>query len=138
MDYLSKLVGFSDFESLILRKERLLNNKIGTPKWVNLCVLAALVLVFVLAVGCQGENTANTAVSNTAVAEVTESATVVPDVIQEPAVAAPADEDLLLVANTLAQEAAVDECLACHIDKEQLIATADPEEEVIKENEGAG
>ncbi|MCA9957654.1 MAG: hypothetical protein R3E31_28600 [Chloroflexota bacterium] len=35
-------------------------------------------------------------------------------------------------------ETAVDECLACHIDKEQLIATADPEEEVISENEGEG
>lgn len=95
-------------------------------------------LVFVLAVGCQGESTANTTLPETAVAEVTGSATVVPEAALEPAAAAPADEDLLQVANTLAQEAAVDECLACHIDKEQLIATADPEEEVINENEGEG
>ena len=32
----------------------------------------------------------------------------------------------------------IDECLACHIDKEMLIATADPEEEVVNENEGEG
>lgn len=31
-----------------------------------------------------------------------------------------------------------DECLACHIDKEMLIATADPIEEVVSENEGEG
>jgi hypothetical protein len=35
-------------------------------------------------------------------------------------------------------EEPTDECLACHIDKEMLIATADPEEEVISENEGEG
>lgn len=29
-------------------------------------------------------------------------------------------------------------CLNCHSDKEQLIATADPEEEVVEESEGEG
>ena len=33
---------------------------------------------------------------------------------------------------------AVDYCLDCHIDKEMLIDTAEPEEEVISENEGEG
>lgn len=32
----------------------------------------------------------------------------------------------------------ISECLVCHTDKEMLIDTADPEEEVISENEGAG
>lgn len=32
----------------------------------------------------------------------------------------------------------VDECLACHIDKDLLIETAEPEEEVIDEDEGEG
>lgn len=31
-----------------------------------------------------------------------------------------------------------DECLDCHTDKDMLIDTADPEEEVISENEGEG
>jgi len=33
---------------------------------------------------------------------------------------------------------AVDYCLDCHTNKEMLIDTADPEEEVISENEGEG
>jgi hypothetical protein len=37
-----------------------------------------------------------------------------------------------------AAPAAVDDCLLCHVDKERLIATAAPEEEVIVENEGEG
>lgn len=32
----------------------------------------------------------------------------------------------------------VDHCLECHTDKDQLIATAKAEEEVIAENEGEG
>jgi hypothetical protein len=35
-------------------------------------------------------------------------------------------------------EDTVDECLECHRDQQLLIDTADPEEEVISENEGAG
>ena len=32
----------------------------------------------------------------------------------------------------------VDQCVSCHSDKQMLIDTAKPEEEVISENEGAG
>jgi hypothetical protein len=32
----------------------------------------------------------------------------------------------------------VDECLLCHVDQQRLIDTADPVEEVVSENEGAG
>ncbi len=32
----------------------------------------------------------------------------------------------------------VDECVACHIDKDRIIANLAPEEEVIKESEGVG
>lgn len=37
-----------------------------------------------------------------------------------------------------AEEAVVDECLSCHTDRDMLISTAAPEEEVISENEGEG
>lgn len=32
----------------------------------------------------------------------------------------------------------VDQCIECHTDKDQLIDTAAPEEEVVEESEGAG
>ena len=32
----------------------------------------------------------------------------------------------------------VDQCIECHTDKDLLIDTADPEEEVVEESEGAG
>jgi hypothetical protein len=32
----------------------------------------------------------------------------------------------------------VDECAACHLDRERIIANLAPEEEVIKESEGVG
>jgi predicted small lipoprotein YifL len=65
----------------------------------------------------------------------------------EPVVAEPAlalEEDAVLeeavveTAVTPTEEPITDECLACHIDKELLIDTADPIEEVVSENEGEG
>ncbi len=38
----------------------------------------------------------------------------------------------------ITETVAVDYCLDCHTDKEMLIDTAEPEEEVISENEGEG
>ena len=38
----------------------------------------------------------------------------------------------------LEEKGSISECLACHMDKQQLIDTADPEEEHITENEGQG
>ena len=35
-------------------------------------------------------------------------------------------------------ETAVDNCVACHTDKDALIDTAKPQEEVVSENEGEG
>ncbi len=62
-------------------------------------------------------------------------------IIGEPAVAMAMEEvvlDEVVVETAVTPETPIDECLACHIDKEMLIATADPEEEVISENEGEG
>jgi hypothetical protein len=41
-------------------------------------------------------------------------------------------------ANTPTEVAAVDHCVTCHTDKDQLVLTAKPEEEKEKESEGAG
>lgn len=38
----------------------------------------------------------------------------------------------------MTETASVDNCLDCHSSKDLLIQTADPEEEVINENEGEG
>lgn len=39
---------------------------------------------------------------------------------------------------TMASEAPVDECLACHADKQRLIDNAKPEEMVVEESSGSG
>ncbi len=106
-----------------------MKNARGTSLIANICVFAVLILVFVVAVGCQAETTTMNEVVELAPVETAEL---------EPAVSTVSTENLVQTADTLAQETAIDECLACHIDKEQLIATADPEEEVINENEGEG
>jgi uncharacterized lipoprotein YajG len=41
-------------------------------------------------------------------------------------------------AEAITDTVAIDNCLDCHTSKELLIDTADPEEEVISENEGEG
>lgn len=48
-----------------------------------------------------------------------------------------ATSQMVLVLPTEASEE-VNECLVCHADKQALIDTAEPEEEVESENEGAG
>ena len=45
-------------------------------------------------------------------------------------------EDVL--ASVAQKPAPVDQCVECHSDKDQLINTASPEEEVASENEGEG
>ena len=54
----------------------------------------------------------------------TEAEEVAVEPIEEPELAEPAPT--------------VDYCIECHTDKEALIATANPEEEVVSENEGEG
>ena len=56
---------------------------------------------------------------------------------QEPVEEAPTEAPLPPPTTTSEPEM-VNHCLDCHTDKELLISTAKPEEEVISENEGAG
>ncbi|MCA9932594.1 MAG: hypothetical protein KC415_01630 [Anaerolineales bacterium] len=98
--------------------------------------IIALILTLILAVGlfsgCQSKAGESTAVSNEpAATEITPSPADTATQIAENPTEDPAD---------LPEEeiAPVDECLNCHIDKEMLIQTANPEEEVISENEGEG
>ena len=92
-----------------------------------------LLLVALVVVGCDSPGAAPVEDVELAVVEVeaTEMAA------EEVAVIDEVDEVAEETAVTPTVEP-VDECLSCHIDKEMLIATADPEEEVITENEGEG
>ena len=44
----------------------------------------------------------------------------------------------VLPTQIVVQAPEVDQCVTCHVDKNQLIATAKIEEEVVKESEGPG
>lgn len=115
-----------------------LNKTIKKSNLINLYLITVLILVFWAAAGCQSETATTTTPQEAATAETQLAAVVVETAVPTP-VNVSTNDNLLAVSDVLAQETAVvDECLACHIDKEQLIATADPEEEVINENEGEG
>ena len=62
-------------------------------------------------------------------------ANVEPVLLETATAVAPTEEP---VTDPTAEPIPIDNCLDCHTNKELLIQTADPEEEVIKENEGAG
>ncbi len=100
----------------------------------NMLPLPVLLFLFaLLAVSCQAQ-TVNAPVVESALPVVAAQPTAVQEATAPTSLTNPSEVTQTLVVET----AVVDECLACHIDKEQLIATADPEEEVIKESEGAG
>ena len=89
--------------------------------------LLILFLAVLPVVGCQtADEEAEAAVAAAAVEPVVE-ATAVPTAV-------PTEE----VETVATEPEPIDYCLDCHIDKELLIETADPEEEVISENEGEG
>jgi hypothetical protein len=58
--------------------------------------------------------------------------------LEPTAAALPTPTEETAVPTETAVEPEADECLLCHTDKDQLIKTADPVEEVISENEGEG
>ena len=65
------------------------------------------------------------------------TATVTPDEL-DPSEAITATSTAEPTALPTATEVALDGCTSCHSDKDRLIDTAAPEEEVISENEGEG
>ncbi|MCA9970272.1 MAG: hypothetical protein KC425_08655 [Anaerolineales bacterium] len=94
-----------------------------------------LLLLLLLAAGCQTNETTNTAVSDLPTPTRVESATVsAAETAVAQAAISPTEEAIAPETEVMA----VDECLNCHVDKDMLIQTANPEEEVISENEGEG
>ena len=88
--------------------------------------MSLLLMLGVMAlVGCQ------TAESDTA----DEVANVEPVVVETVTAVLPTVEP---TAEPTEEPAPIDNCLDCHTNKDLLIQTADPEEEVINENEGEG
>lgn len=94
-------------------------------KTVGFVVSLLLMLGVIALVGCQ------TAESETADA----TANVEPVVVETVTAVVPTSEP---TAEPTEEPAPVDNCLDCHTNKDLLIQTADPEEEVINENEGEG
>jgi len=90
-----------------------------------------LILTMGILAACQKDNGEDTAVSPTP-AIIKNSTSPSDSVIQ--IAENPAEDPATLPE----EELAPDECLNCHIDKELLIQTANPEEVVISENEGEG
>lgn len=95
----------------------------------NLMVIVGLAMVVLLLLGCQAQEATDSGAAGEDVALALEPTAVLPTLT--PAAA----EETITPTATAAE---IDECLACHIDKDLLIKTAEPEEEVINENEGEG
>lgn len=90
-------------------------------------ILVVMAFVMILAIGCRANESSATTASELTTNTLPAAATQEPMIATEEAVAVVATEP-----------PPTDECLICHTDKEMLIHTADPEEEVISENEGEG
>ncbi|MCB8976002.1 MAG: hypothetical protein H6657_01065 [Ardenticatenaceae bacterium] len=94
-------------------------------KAVGFVVSLLLMLGVMALIGCQSGE------SDTA----DEVAVVEPVVVEMVTAVSPTLEPTLIPTE---EPAPVDNCLDCHTNKDLLIQTADPEEEVISENEGEG
>jgi hypothetical protein len=94
-------------------------------KTISLLVSLLLLVGTLLFAGCQ------TAESDA----VDEVAKMEPVLLETATAVSPTEEPL---ADSAAEPVPVDNCLDCHTNKDLLIQTADPEEEVISENEGEG
>ncbi|WP_420631320.1 hypothetical protein [Candidatus Leptofilum sp.] len=92
--------------------------------WVSLLLLLG---VWALA-GCQSAEP-------DAIEEAVQVADVEPVLVEAATAVTPTEEPLT---EPIEEPAPADNCLDCHTNKDLLIQTADPEEEVISENEGEG
>ncbi|MEJ2747618.1 MAG: hypothetical protein P8183_06880, partial [Anaerolineae bacterium] len=103
--------------------------KIANWRRSIVCVL----LLVVLGTGCASETPTPVAEEDFNDVEITP---VDAQTTDEAAVVSESDVAEVNVVETAVSQDSTDECLACHVDQEMLMATADPEEEVINENVG--
>ncbi|MCA9921650.1 MAG: hypothetical protein KC421_04725 [Anaerolineales bacterium] len=96
---------------------------------LSIIILLSQALLMVLLLGCGGTETTEDEVVSASPPDDAEVALV--DDVQPTATPTTA---VTMITDTVP----VDYCFDCHVDKEMLIDTADPEEEVISENEGEG
>lgn len=68
----------------------------------------------------------------------TDSAVALQTGLEPTAVIPTPTEETAVAPTAVAATLPTDECLLCHINKDELIQTADPVEEVVSENEGEG
>ena len=92
-------------------------------------LVSLLLLVGVVALaGCQSAD-------SEAVEDAVQVADVEPVILETVTAVTPTEEP---ISEPTEEPVPVDNCLDCHTNKDLLIDTADPEEEVISENEGEG
>jgi hypothetical protein len=96
--------------------------------WLRFVIVFSLLFIALVVTSCTSKEVTPTAEQSVVEVQATEDAAVVNE----------GDSAEAVVEETAVTQKPTDECLACHVDKEMLIATADPEEEVISENEGEG
>jgi len=105
-------------------------------RWIVLFLPVGALLAGLAACG-QGEDPTPQAVATVAQATAAPTETAAPT---DTATAAPTDTPAPTATTppTPTEEPLADACLACHSDQEQLIAVADPLEEVVSESSGPG
>ena len=109
-------------------KEHILRQATNATKAVLFWVSLLLVLGSLFLTSCQSAD-------SDSVDEAAQVADIEPLLVETATAVSPTEEPILELTE---EPAPVDNCLDCHTNKDLLIQTADPEEEVISENEGEG